>query len=304
MRPARAQTRWPAITRVIFVLSLALALSSLALPTQARADVVDDAYAAGSEAATRGDWHAAIEHWQRALELLPGRSAQLEYDLGTAYAQVGELGLATYHLERSLQPEARPGVELAEAARRNLGIVRRRAEVAAELGDARISRHESSWDLVVAVLAGRAVAWVSMIAGWLMLAIVIVRAARRRRVALGRAREEHGRGISGALVLVFSLVLGIGGALHALAIQAANGTPDAVVIDELVDVREAPGTHLPVAFSMQGGSRVRLVERRSGWVRVRMPGGLEGWARASSIAPLDQPPMRSHVRGTPKKPPQ
>jgi hypothetical protein len=134
----------------------------------ARADVVDDAYAQGSEAAAANDWAGAIEHWQRALELLPGRSAQLDYDLGTAYAQLGELGRATYHLERALQPEARPSVEVAEAARRNRGIVRRQAEVQAEVNDARVSRSPSWWDLVVDVLAGQALAWISLVSAWLL----------------------------------------------------------------------------------------------------------------------------------------
>src|SRR5690606_17207320 len=154
----------------------ALLVAALLTPGSVRADVVDDAYAAGNEAALAGDWASAIEHWQHALELLPGRSAQLDYDLGTAYAQIGELGRATYHLERALQADARPSVEVAEAARRNLGIVRRRAEVQAEVADARISREESWWDLVVAVLAGQAFAWISLVSGWLLVVALAARA--------------------------------------------------------------------------------------------------------------------------------
>lgn len=263
-------------------LVLGLALAS---PKLARADVVDDAYAAGSEAALTGNWDAAIEHWQHALELLPGRSAQLDYDLGTAYASVGELGRATYHLERSLQPHARPSVEVAEAARRNLGIVRRQAETQAEIHDAIISRLPSSWDLAIEVLAGRALAWISLISGWLMVVVVAHRQWRRRT---GQAADSAG-GVSGALVLVFALVFTIGGGLHALAIGADDEHPDAIALDAIVEVREGPGTHLPVAFELQGGSHVRVLDERSGWARVRLPGGLEGWAKADAIARLDQP---------------
>ncbi|PRQ03520.1 hypothetical protein ENSA5_15500 [Enhygromyxa salina] len=270
----------------------------LAWPSHARADVVDDAYAAGSEAAVAGDWHGAIDHWEHALELLPGRSAQLDFDLGTAYAQLGELGRATYHLERALQPEARPSVEVAEAARRNLGIVRRQAEVQAEVSDARISRQPSSWDLVVDVLAGRAFAWISLISGWLLVVAVAARRWQRRKHALKQRANAPRRGVGGALVLVLALVLGIGGGLHALAIEASEDHPDAVVLDVLVDAREGPGAHLPVAFALQGGSHVRVLEQRSGWLRVRLPGGLEGWAKADAIARLDQAPVRSRVRAT------
>jgi hypothetical protein len=277
-------------------------LVAIAAASPAHADVVDDAYAAGNEAALAGDWAGAIAQWEQALELLPGRSAQLDYDLGTAYAQIGELGLATYHLQRALQPQARPTVEVAEAARRNLGIVRRRAEVAAEVADARISRQESWWDLTVAVLAGPTVAWISLISGWLL---VLVLGARRwfgrpgatpkpanpPKTALGWDR------IGGALALVLTLVFVCAGGLHGLAMEAADGRPDAIALDGVVELREGPGAHLPVAFRVQGGSRVRVLDERSGWVRVRLPAGLEGWAPRQSVARLDKPPMRTNLRG-------
>jgi hypothetical protein len=272
----------------------ALALLLLAHPRLAAADVVDDAYAAGSEAAVAGDWPRAIEHWQRALELLPGRSAQLDYDLGTAYAEIGELGRATYHLERALQAEARPTVDVAEAARRNLGIVRRQAEVQAEITGARISSPPSTWDLVVEVLAGRVLGWISMVSAWLMVATVVVRRARQRS---GRAAQAgQARGVGGALVLVFAGLFVLGGGLHALALETASEHPDAIALDAIVELREGPGPQRPVAFELQGGSHVRVLEQRSGWVRVRMPGGLEGWANQDSVARLDQPPMRTRVR--------
>lgn len=280
------------MTRTHAALALALALV-FAWPRAASADVVDDAYAAGSEAALAGDFATAIDHWQRALELLPGRSAQLDYDLGTAYAELGELGRATYHLERALQPEARPSVEVAEAARRNLGIVRRQAEVQAEVTDAQISRPPTSWDLAIEVLAGRALAWISLICGWLTVGVVAQRRWRRRH---GQPTGASGRGISGALALVFALVFVVGGGLHALAISAADDHPDAIALDATVEVREGPGAHLPVAFELQGGSHVRVLDQRSGWMRVRLPGGLEGWAKSESIARLDQPPMRTRLR--------
>lgn len=285
----RGAVRWSAA---------ALLVAALLTPGSARADVVDDAYAAGNEAALAGDWSGAIEHWQQALELLPGRSAQLDYDLGTAYAQLGELGRATYHLERALQPEARPSVEVAEAARRNLGIVRRRAEVQAEAADARISREQSWWDLVVEVLAGQGLAWISLISGWLL-----VLALLGRRFLADRLRDGSGAArIGAALALVFALVFVIGGGLHGLAMQADDDHPDAIALDSIVELREGPGTHLPVAFRVQGGSRVRVLDQRSGWVRVRLPAGLEGWAPRESIARLDKPPMRSRLHADKPKP--
>ena len=278
------------------MLGIALLGACVLVTTPARADVVDDAYAAGNEAAIAGDWTGAIAQWERALELLPGRSAQLDYDLGTAYAQLGELGWATYHLERALQPEARPSVEVAEAARRNLGIVRRRAEVAAEVADARISREESWWDLTVAVLAGPTVGWIAVISGWLLL---VALAGRRWVSRSGAPASPKSSRVGGALALVFSLVFVVAGGLHGLAMEAADGHPDAIALDAVVELREGPGAHLPVAFRLQGGSRVRILDERSGWVRVRLPAGLEGWAPRDTVARLDEPPSsrpRSSLR--------
>ena len=271
--------RWLAAAALVGLVGLCL------LATKARADVVDEAYAAGSEAVRAGQLDAATTHWRRALELLPGRSAQLEYDLGTLYAQRGELGWATYHLERALVPEARPTAELAELARRNLAVVRSQAELAAEVADAHISREESWWDLLVAVLAGRTLAWISTVAAWLLVLALALRSWQRRRDP-----SASGSGVTGAAALVLALVFVIGGGLHGLAIYAAAGHPDAIALDELTDVHEAPGVHAPVAFRLQGGSRVRVLETRSDWVHLRLPGGLEGWANAGSVARLDQAP--------------
>lgn len=285
----RSPTRWASLASLV---SLVIALACLPIHS-ARADVVDDAYAAGSEAAARADWPSAIEHWQRALDLLPGRSAELEYDLGTAYANQGELGRATYHLERALQPELRPSVELAEAARRNLGIVRRQAELQAEVTDAEISRPDTWWDLFIIALASPTLGWVTLISAWLLLPVLVLRWKVGRETSAARDR----RGITTVIALLLALVATIGGGLHGIGLDAAHESPEAIVLDALVEVREGPGMHVPVAFQMQGGSHVRVLEQRSGWSRVRLPGGLEGWALDDAIARLDEAkPVRTRVR--------
>lgn len=265
-------------------LGLVLGLGLLTAPAVAVADVIDEAYARGSAAVAQADYETAIVAWQEALELLPGRSAQLDYDLGTAHAQLGELGHASYHFERALAPEARPSVEVAEAARRNLGIVRQRAELQAEVNESQLSREPTTWDRIVVVLAGRGLGWLSLACGWILLGLV----GWRRWQA--RGAEGPTRGIASplnALILVFSLAFALGGGLHALALETSDDHPEAIALDAVVEAREGPGAHLPVAFTIQGSSRLRVLDQRSGWLRVRMPGGLEGWVESSTIARLD-----------------
>lgn len=249
--------------------------------------MVDDAYAAGSKAAAVGDWSGAVEHWQRALELLPTRSAELEYDLGTAYANLGELGRATFHLERALQPEQRPSIEVVELARRNLGIVRQRAELEAEITGAEISPPDSWWDLFVVALASRTLGWISLVSAWLLLALLGLRSWKRL---------NDRRGVLTVLVVLLSLVAGLSGGLHSASLEAVQDRPEAIALDKIIEVREGPGAHVPVAFRLQGGSHVRVLEQRSGWTRVRVSGGLEGWAPSEAIGRLDSSPVRTRVR--------
>ena len=163
-------------------------------------------------------------------------------------------------------------------AAHNVRLERRAlAEVQADVSQARISREPTTWDRVVTVLAGRALGWFSLVCGWLLVGLVAARRWQARQADAG-LRQQNRRGISGALVIVFALVFVLGGGLHALAIGAVDQQPNAIALDAVVEAREGPGAHLPVSFTIQGGSQVRVVDQRSGWRRVRLPGGLEGWA--------------------------
>ena len=42
-------------------------------------------------------------------------------------------------------------------------------------------------------------------------------------------------------------------------------------------------------FVVQGGSRLRIVDRGSGWLRIRLPDGLEGWAPQAELGELRSP---------------
>ncbi|MCB9567543.1 MAG: SH3 domain-containing protein [Myxococcales bacterium] len=264
---------------------LAVAWVSLA-PARARADVVDDAFLAGNQAAAAGEWATAIERYREAEGLLPGRSAVLSFNLGTAYAQLGELGPATYHLRRALQAEAEASGDVAEAARRNLGIVRQRMEVAATTAGAQIDRSESWWELLLAAVAAPLFGWLALGSGWLGLVITPLAARLRGGAAAGA------RSLVGVLALVFVVV----GALHGVALRTQASAPTAIVLPAAAAVREAPGAHRKESFTVQGGSRVRIVEEVPGWSRVRLPGGLEGWLPEGDLGRLQGAPRR---RGAP-----
>lgn len=273
MSVARARSRW---RRRLGALALGVALSLGS--GLARADAVDDAFVRGNEAAASGDWDAAIEAYQEAEALLPERSAVLSYDLGTAYLHRGDLGLATYHLRRALDWRGGPTAELVESARFNLTIARQRAELRATAEGAKLDR-PGSWDLVVEALRAPGVGWSALVAGWLALGLLWVRSRRRRR-------EQPRSTVLGAVMIVLVSVYVLLGALHGLTLRADRTSPEAIVLEDLVEARDGSGNHRPVAFRIQGGARVRVLEENPGWRRVRLPGGLEGWVREDSIGVL------------------
>jgi hypothetical protein len=263
----------PRLTAAL-VLMLALMISPIAA-----ADEVDAHFVAGHAAAHAGDWNEAIAQYERAAMLLPQRSALVSYNLGTAYAHVGELGRATYHLQRAMDFRAGPTTETLESARHNLSVVRRRVELQATSSGTRVDRPETWWDLVVEALRAPGLGWLSLLSGWGFMAALLV---HRRRKLSGRPT-----GASGAVSVVLAACFVVPGALHAMAIRADRTAPAAIVLDERVDAREGPGSHRRVELTLQGGARVRIVDRAPGWVSIRLPGGIEGWVPESTVGELE-----------------
>jgi hypothetical protein len=265
------------VTRVLAILLLALAAMGLA--RSARADVVDDAFAQGQARAAEGDWDGAVEAWQRARGLLGAPNSVLSYNLGTAHAERGDLGRAAFHLRQALDFRGSPTAELAEAARYNLAIVRRRAELQAATTDALIDRPQTWWDLLVETLRAPGVGWTALACGALWLALAVEHTRRRLR---GRPLA-----MTRAAMIACASMYAVAGVLHGLSLRADRTAPRAIVLESRADAREGPGTHRKVEFAIQGGAEVRIVDRTPGWARVRLPGGVEGWVVDSAVGELE-----------------
>lgn len=253
------------------------AMVSALVAGPARADVVDEAFARGNQAAQAGDLQAAVQAYAEAERLLPGRSALLSFDLGTAYAQLGEVGLATYHLRRALQAQAQASAEVAAAAQRNLGVVRHRAEVAAAASGAQIDPPETWRDALLAAVGAPGFGWLALGAGWLALLFWLLR---------GRLGGRAPGGVVGSVIGVLVAIYLVLGGLHGYAVRAEAEAPQAIALPAKLEVREAPGNHRKVMFVVQAGSRVRIVDRSAGWLRIRLPGGLEGWTPQAGLGEL------------------
>jgi hypothetical protein len=264
-----------------FVLALLLLFAAL-LPRAAHADAVDDAFAEGNAAAERNDWPAAVASYEQAAALLSHRNAVLSYNLGTAYANTGDLGRAMYHLSRAMDWRGGPTADVLEGARANTAVVRRSLELQATANNRLIDRPQTSWDLIVEAFEAPMIGWLTLLSGWIFLAMLWLH-RRRSRAASTRL------GITRASLVVLGICYLVPGVLHGWAIRAAGRSPEAIVLDAQVDAREGPGQHRKVEFTLQGGARVRIIDRAPGWQLIRLPGGVTAWVPEQSTGRIDAP---------------
>lgn len=253
-------------------------LSAVLLAWPAKADVVDDLYERGNEAAAQGEWSVAAGCYEQARALLPDRSAELSYNLGTAYAQLGQTGYATFHLRRAIQRASDPSSEVVESARRNLGILDRRIEQDAERTGGQVSAPTGWWPRVRSALAARWLAWLT----WLLGAGVIASCT----VSTIWSRKGRSRAIPRAVAWVCAGVFCLGAFVHGVALRGERKAANHVVLPNLALAREGPSPGRPVSVRIVGGSRVRQIQQRGGWTEVRLDSGLTGWLPDGEVADL------------------
>lgn len=240
-------------------------------PGQAR-DEVDAAFVAGNEAAAQRRWSSAVRHYERARKLNPGRSAQLSYNLGTAYAHLGKVGYATVHLHHALDQSS--DRSLSEAARQNLGLLRRRAETMAA-ASGRVLSEPAHWSsVVVAFLGTTAIGCLSLLLWWLAAGL-----------ALWRLRKGPGARRTWALPLWITAAALLLSALYLFS-RAQLNPGEFIVVGDTVALRDGPGQHREMLFEVQPSSRVSVLQRSSGWAQVRLPGARQGWIVSRALAPL------------------
>src|SRR5690606_28050116 len=103
----------------------------------------------------------------------------------------------------------------------------------------------------VSLAAARAVGWVAMISGWFGL------------LAFGLRRwgPPRTRGLATGICALSAGIYLLFGAAHLIATGGSYQSDLAIALPNKIDVREGPGDHRKVVFSLQGGARVRLLER-------------------------------------------
>lgn len=65
--------------------------------------------------------------------------------------------------------------------------------------------------------------------------------------------------------------------------------PEGVLLAPRVGLKSGPGEGYQELFELRAGTVVREVERRSGWSRVELPRGAEGWLPSRAVAVFGRP---------------
>jgi tetratricopeptide (TPR) repeat protein len=192
------------------------------------------------------------------------------FNLGNAYFKQGQIGRAILNYRRAALLAPRDG-----DIRTNLNLAR------AQTVDKLEAPTEGAWSNLAKLaeewLTLREAAWLALALWWLMagLAVVIILKPSLRRWGL-------------AVIGLLAVFLVVGLLSMANRYYTAQTYPPAVIVAEQVDVTSGPGgsDQYLVEFNLHDGAEVSLLESRSGWQRVTLPGDLQGWVTAEAVEPV------------------
>ena len=180
------------------------------------------------------------------------------YNLGNAYFKNGDLGRAILNYRRAqhLLPrdtDVRSNLQLARAQTRD-----------------RLERESNG---IVSFLAYLLMGWNTKDEAALI-ALVIWLLLCGFTVLTMRWHQQR-RNLRWVMVILsFGLVLSI----LSLGIRFVEAQrPQAVVVASSIDVHSGPGTDYLIEFTLHTGAEVSVLEQRSAWVRIALPGNLQGW---------------------------
>jgi len=192
----------------------------------------------------------------------------LYYNLSNAYFKAGDLGRAVLNYRRAQaslprDPDVATNLQLARAQTVD------RLEV--EDGGALVSfvrRVLVEWTTLneaAAITLGL----------WVLLCASVVAA-----ILWPRGRQGLRYGIAAVIVLLALGLLSAG-----MRLSDARSSPAVIVVQE-VEAHSGPGADYLAEFTLHTGAEVRMLERREGWVRIALPGDLQGWVVGEAVEEL------------------
>ena len=81
-----------------------------------------------------------------------------------------------------------------------------------------------------------------------------------------------------------------GGDLHyrnrCIGYSLTDSHNDAVVVVPSVDAHSGPGNDYLTEFKLHAGAEINVLEERKNWVRISLPGDLQGWLPSEAVEKL------------------
>lgn len=257
-------------------LKLGLILTLLAVFTvshEVKAESLGSIFEEANNAFWNGDYEKATSLYER-LEELGARDEALSYNLGTAYARLGRLGMAVRHYEKALRIEPDHPDTL-----HNLSVIREfLARRASEQGrDADLAPGASPWRAVLDRFSMRSASIGFLVFHVALFLVLII----RRFVTKEMPRLSLGvlAGILAILTLT-TLTVTIGKWHH------ATHAREAVVVSQgAIDVMEGPASAVK-RFAVEEGSRIIVLEERGEYSHLLDASGRDGWVKTESLGTI------------------
>lgn len=195
----------------------------------------------------------------------------LYYNLGNAYFRLGRLGPAIYNYERALllapgMPDAAYNLEVARAA------------VAEKVRDRMAgAEQDPRWIRMVKAFT------ISELTLWLLGLNLLF-------FSLLLVLRFLDSGFRRSVLTVLTAFVGLGlllfATLFAGNIYARERIETGVILPDQIVMREGQGVQTAERGLLHAGLRVRVLETRGEWMRIRLSNGVEGWIKGEQVGVL------------------
>jgi tetratricopeptide (TPR) repeat protein len=245
-------------------LALAVVAFGIASPGDAHAEALADVFRAANQAYFRGDYKAAVQNYQRIVDA-GVRDADVYFNLGVASAREDELGSAILNLERAarLRPGDAETNAALETARATLG-----KRLAQAKGEATIQAKPPISEALVRSVAEDTLAVSLLVFDVLFFGLLL---------AYPRLKSDAQRNTTAVTAAACGVLLAISGTGLFLKRGGQSEGHAGVVLREGAELREGPDRHARQRAAAHEGVSARVLASDGSYVRVKIPGGAEGW---------------------------